>query len=153
LAIVMPFCPAVMGPGGSRPPAERLPVPGCCDGSKNNSWEESVNAMASRVLIPAGFQVDALARVPYLSHGDNRRPLYSLDDAIFVLSINHEQKPANLTGTAGNNGTHSRVTASTNANAAKRVRLRAPRGASGGQTDQKAGKNGAETSVYCQPCD
>lgn len=85
LAVVMPFCPAVMAPGGPRPPKHRLPIPGCCDGSVQNSWEDCVNALVSRVLEPIGLRVETLARAPYLSHGDYRQSLYTLDDAVLVL--------------------------------------------------------------------
>ncbi|GAB5353238.1 hypothetical protein AAMO2058_000020200 [Amorphochlora amoebiformis] len=101
LAVVMPFCPAVMTVGGSRPPKERLPIPGCCDGSKRNSWEECVNALVKLVLIPEGLEVVTLSRVPYMSHGDDRKSLYTLDDAILVLkptaisSWDHRQPCAN----------------------------------------------------------
>lgn len=34
-----------------------------------------------------------MSRVPYLSDGDTRSPVYSLDDALIVLSVPPEQAP------------------------------------------------------------
>mmetsp|Transcript_30673 Transcript_30673/g.42722 ORF Transcript_30673/g.42722 Transcript_30673/m.42722 type:complete len:339 (+) Transcript_30673:90-1106(+) len=137
LAVVLPFCPAVMGAGGSRPPKERLPVPGCCDGSKNNSWEDCVNALVERVLEPEGFQVEAVSRVPYLSHGDNRRGLYSLDDAVLVLSPTADAKDV-----VPNKSREDSASSQT-----KR---------SDGKKDSAARESSDKTSsqsLFCEPCD
>ncbi len=44
------------------------------DLESKSSWEDSVNALVSQVLEPAGFSVTAIARVPYLCQGDIGRP-------------------------------------------------------------------------------
>ena len=43
------------------------------------------------VLQPLGFVLEAASRVPYMSDGDTRCPVYVLDDALLVLSAPHEQ--------------------------------------------------------------
>ena len=40
-----------------------------------------------KVLLPAGFHVERVSRLPYLAEGEYDRPLFVLDDAIFVLSV------------------------------------------------------------------
>jgi hypothetical protein len=45
-----------------------------------------VNAIWEKVLRPSGFKVERLARVPYISEGDQKHGAYILDDAVFVLS-------------------------------------------------------------------
>lgn len=40
-----------------------------------------------RFASPAGFRLESVSRVPYLSDGDTKCPVYSLDDALIVLSV------------------------------------------------------------------
>eukprot|EP00927_Polykrikos_kofoidii_P036369 TRINITY_DN30708_c0_g1_i1.p1 TRINITY_DN30708_c0_g1~~TRINITY_DN30708_c0_g1_i1.p1 ORF type:complete len:335 (-),score=37.93 TRINITY_DN30708_c0_g1_i1:16-1020(-) len=80
LAVVLPFRPFVERGNGKVAPAERLPLP------RNGDWEESAALLWETVLRPAGFKLEAVARVPYICQGDNRNAAYVLDDAIFVLS-------------------------------------------------------------------
>ena len=49
-----------------------------------DSWQPCVANLATRVLEPLGVEVEAISRVPYLCRGDAERPLYVLDDALFV---------------------------------------------------------------------
>ena len=77
LALVLPYEPFVYEGSRSRDPNERLPL-------SRADWEGSVVELCSRVIEPLGFQVAALSRVPYLSGGDARQPLYELDDAIVI---------------------------------------------------------------------
>jgi len=49
------------------------------------SWEESVNALVQKALEPAGFRVTSFSRVPYICQGDLGKPLYTLDDVVFVM--------------------------------------------------------------------
>ncbi|CAK0879464.1 unnamed protein product [Prorocentrum cordatum] len=80
LALVLPYRPFVdRGARGRGRPSERLPLP------PGASWEASVVLLWRRVLQPAGLELEALARAPYLSQGDALSPAYALDDAIFVL--------------------------------------------------------------------
>jgi 2-polyprenyl-3-methyl-5-hydroxy-6-metoxy-1,4-benzoquinol methylase len=77
LATPFPFDPFVYEGATSRDPLERLDLP-------KNSWEPSVVCLATRVLEPLGLTVEAVSRVPYLCRGDADRPLYVLDDALFI---------------------------------------------------------------------
>jgi len=79
LSVVLPFKPFVeLGPlQGS--PIQRLPLDAM-------SWEESVNQLVYRVLSPAGFRVDCLSRVPYISAGDTTCSFYLLSNAVLVLT-------------------------------------------------------------------
>ena len=81
LAVVLPFQPFVEtgALGRTSRPTESLGL------GPSMGWEESVNQLVSGVLEPAGFEIERLARVPYLCQGDTDTPYYSLDDAIFVL--------------------------------------------------------------------
>jgi hypothetical protein len=64
--------------GGRREvPLAPLPITG-------SSWEAAARSTAERVLEPAGLEVTAIARTPYLSAGDAAYPLHVLDAAIFV---------------------------------------------------------------------
>ncbi len=47
-------------------------------------FEESANALAEELLVPAGLCVRRFSRVPYVSHGDSRRAFYVLDAALFA---------------------------------------------------------------------
>mmetsp|Transcript_8360 Transcript_8360/g.52127 ORF Transcript_8360/g.52127 Transcript_8360/m.52127 type:complete len:325 (+) Transcript_8360:5334-6308(+) len=79
LAVVLPFRPFVEDGTRKRIPKEKLPLPVNC------TWEEGVHLMVERVLVPAGYAVLSVSRAPYLCEGDLHHPVYSLDDAIFVL--------------------------------------------------------------------
>ena len=82
LAVVLPFRPHVEA-GANQ--AQRSPVEmlDCMRGHR--SFERSAAALAAEVLVPAGFEVCSVSRVPYLCEGDAARAVYTLDDAIFVL--------------------------------------------------------------------
>jgi SAM-dependent methyltransferase len=59
-------------------PEELLPVEG-------EGFEAQASALYARVLAPAGLELVAFARAPYLCRGGRARPVISLDDALFVL--------------------------------------------------------------------
>jgi hypothetical protein len=40
-----------------------------------------------QVLKPEGFELQSASRLPYLSEGEYDCPLFTLDDAILVLSV------------------------------------------------------------------
>eukprot|EP00927_Polykrikos_kofoidii_P043517 TRINITY_DN37584_c0_g1_i1.p1 TRINITY_DN37584_c0_g1~~TRINITY_DN37584_c0_g1_i1.p1 ORF type:complete len:189 (+),score=20.25 TRINITY_DN37584_c0_g1_i1:61-567(+) len=80
LAVVLPFRPFVERGPRTVPPVERLRLP------RNGDWEESAIQLWEKVLQPAGFELEAISRVPYISQGDPVNAAYVLDDAIFVLS-------------------------------------------------------------------
>jgi len=95
IAVVFPFRPFVEGGGldtfpslfnsfhldgaGQRQPTEYLKIPGL-------SFEDACTQLEQNVLIPAGYQVVTLSRVPYLSerYTNTLRPYCWLDDAIVV---------------------------------------------------------------------
>ena len=80
LAVVVPFRPFVEDGNEHRAPREQLGL------DPNGAWESGVNAIWEKVLRPSGFKVERLARVPYISEGDQKHGAYILDDAVFVLS-------------------------------------------------------------------
>jgi hypothetical protein len=51
-----------------------------------DSWEAAANQLYEELLVPLGLEAERLTRIPYLSHGDDRRPLYVLDDALFLCT-------------------------------------------------------------------
>lgn len=77
LALVLPYQPFVYDGGSSVEPTERLPLTG-------SDWEACVGELCERVIEPLGLEVEVITRVPYLSGGDARRPLYELDDVVLV---------------------------------------------------------------------
>eukprot|EP00933_Yihiella_yeosuensis_P017234 TRINITY_DN14456_c0_g1_i1.p1 TRINITY_DN14456_c0_g1~~TRINITY_DN14456_c0_g1_i1.p1 ORF type:complete len:386 (-),score=64.90 TRINITY_DN14456_c0_g1_i1:23-1030(-) len=79
LAVVLPFRPFVEVGRRKEAPKEKLPLP------RDASWELSVHLLWRHVLQPLDFELEVLARVPYLSEGDRINPVYALDDAVFVL--------------------------------------------------------------------
>ena len=100
LAVVLPFRPFVEDGKEHRPPRERLPL------ASSGAWETGANQLYERVLRPSGFKVERLARVPYISEGDQRNGAYILDDAVFVLSASDEVVAGNAgTGTGSGTGT------------------------------------------------
>ena len=86
LACVFPFSPIVdIGTSGKRVPNNTFTtIPGYND-KKPYRFERCINAIVDTVFKVAGFEVVSIAKVPYLSHGDTRCGLYTLDNAIFVL--------------------------------------------------------------------
>ncbi|XP_068610706.1 protein-L-histidine N-pros-methyltransferase isoform X2 [Brachionichthys hirsutus] len=78
LAAVIPFQPYVEVGGRWQRPKEYLKV-------KGKTWEEQVTALSSEVFRRAGFEVEAVTRLPYLCEGDTYNDYYVLDDAVFVL--------------------------------------------------------------------
>ena len=80
LAVVVPFRPFVEDGNAHRAPREALGL------DPNGAWEAGVNQIWEKVLRPSGFAVERLARVPYISEGDQKHGAYILDDAVFVLS-------------------------------------------------------------------
>jgi SAM-dependent methyltransferase len=81
LAIVVPFRPFVEGEDGARiKPAEVV-----LNTPSTGTWEAGVEALWENLIRPAGFDLVALSRVPYISEGDHNFGAYTLDDAVFVL--------------------------------------------------------------------
>ena len=77
LAVVMPYYSIVdVGTKGAKEASNALKgIPGRGDKAPNR-FERCVNAIVTHVFEKAGFDLVSLSRVPYLSHGDNRRGLY-----------------------------------------------------------------------------
>lgn len=80
LAVVVPFRPFVEDGQNHRVPKQKLGL------DPNGNWETGVNAIWETVLKPCGFALERVARVPYISEGDQKHGAYILDDAVFVLS-------------------------------------------------------------------
>lgn len=85
LAAVVPFQPYVEVGGQWQRPKEHLKI-------KGRTWEEQVSALSTQVFERAGFQVEALTRLPYLCEGDMYNDYYHLDDAVFVLKPMSDQQ-------------------------------------------------------------
>ena len=83
LAVVLPFSEFVEDGAVRRHVHGPLPMAGarCADGA---DFETSLNALLSRAIIPAGFDVLSVSKVPYLCRGDWRKSFYVLFDAIIV---------------------------------------------------------------------
>jgi hypothetical protein len=47
-------------------------------------WEENVNILCKK-FNELGFKIIKVSRLPYLSEGDNKKEMYSLDTAVFIL--------------------------------------------------------------------
>ncbi|GBG27703.1 Cytochrome c oxidase assembly protein COX11, mitochondrial [Hondaea fermentalgiana] len=86
LAVVLPWCPFVESGTRQLAPSEILPMEGarCRDKA---SFEESLEALALRVLQPEGFRIRSISRVPYISQGDSVQRYYVLSDAIIVCDL------------------------------------------------------------------
>ncbi|KAK2885155.1 methyltransferase-like protein 9 isoform X1 [Channa argus] len=78
LAAVLPFQPYVEIGGQWQRPKEYVKVEG-------KTWEEQVTYLSNEVFRWAGFEVEAVTRLPYLCEGDMYNDYYVLDDAVFVL--------------------------------------------------------------------
>lgn len=78
VATPLPLNPFVYEGGSTREPEERLVCP-------DRSWHDAASSLYRHELAPLGLSLASVSRAPYLSAGDSRRPLYVLDDAIFVL--------------------------------------------------------------------
>ncbi|MFT3921056.1 MAG: methyltransferase domain-containing protein [Myxococcales bacterium] len=78
LALPLPVRPHVHVAGATVSPQERLPI-------SEDSFKLSLVEM-SAFLEEQGFDIERIARVPYLSRGDSKAPYYVLDDALWVLS-------------------------------------------------------------------
>lgn len=78
VAVPLPLSPHVHVGSGTVDPDELLPI-------DRGSFEAAANTLLEFAFAPLGLDVTAFARVPYLSRGDARTPVYSLDDAVFVL--------------------------------------------------------------------
>ncbi|XP_076470220.1 protein-L-histidine N-pros-methyltransferase-like isoform X3 [Babylonia areolata] len=78
VALVIPFKPYVEFDSSDHIPTEKLLITGA-------TFEEQVTQLTTAVFRPAGFDVEAFSRVPYLCEGDLRHSFYVLNDALFVL--------------------------------------------------------------------
>eukprot|EP00051_Salpingoeca_urceolata_P025135 m.446241 g.446241 ORF g.446241 m.446241 type:complete len:315 (-) comp20309_c0_seq1:1522-2466(-) len=79
IAVVLPFRPFVEEGAKRKAPSEALPLCG-------ESFQAQACSMITDVFGPLGLVLHAWSRVPYLCEGDLIRPVYSLDDALFVLT-------------------------------------------------------------------
>lgn len=107
LAVVLPFCPFVESGARKLPPTELLPLRGgLCPCSqppiasrRYPTFETCVSHMIEDVIVPAGYDVESVSRVPYLSKGGRfSSPYYILEDAIFVLKPSERQCDVTMKG-------------------------------------------------------
>lgn len=78
VSMPLPYRPHYYSGGATRDPLEPLDV-------KGPTWEASAGSLVDHVLVPAGLEPVRLARVPYLSGGDEGRALYVLDAVVVAL--------------------------------------------------------------------
>uniref|UniRef100_A0A3B3YLZ9 Methyltransferase like 9 n=1 Tax=Poecilia mexicana TaxID=48701 RepID=A0A3B3YLZ9_9TELE len=83
LAAVLPFQPYIEVGGKWERPKEHLKIAG-------KTWEEQVTNLCSEVFKRAGFELEAVTRLPYLCEGDMYNDYYVLDDAVFVLKASED---------------------------------------------------------------
>jgi SAM-dependent methyltransferase len=83
LAVVLPFSEFVEEGTKRRSVMQPLPMRGARCGD-NASFEASLSALITRVLLPLNLEIERLAKVPYLCQGDHNRPYYVLADAIII---------------------------------------------------------------------
>ncbi|XP_014906332.1 protein-L-histidine N-pros-methyltransferase isoform X1 [Poecilia latipinna] len=83
LAAVLPFQPYIEVGGKWERPKEHLKIVG-------KTWEEQVTNLCSEVFKRAGFELEAVTRLPYLCEGDMYNDYYVLDDAVFVLKASED---------------------------------------------------------------
>ena len=109
LAVVLPFCPFVESGVRKLQPRELLPLRGgLCPCSqppiaskRYPSFETCVSHMIQDVLVPAGYDVESVSRVPYLCKGGRySAPYYVLQDAIFVLKNSERNCDVTMKGDA-----------------------------------------------------
>jgi len=86
LAVVLPWCPHVEKGTEKVPPTETLSMgDATCRGKA--TFEASLEALVQKVLVPCGFEVVSVSRVPYLSQGDQVQRYYVLSDSIIVCKL------------------------------------------------------------------
>ena len=77
LALALPYRPWVYDGPATEDPLEAFDCVG-------GTWEQMTAHLAQVTLPKCGLEVETISRAPYLSSGDTQRPLYVLDDAVFV---------------------------------------------------------------------
>lgn len=88
LATPLPIRPSVETAAGWVKPSEDIIDRNncaCCTAKRCCVWEESVRQVVREYIIPNGFAVRSVSRIPYISQGDCSKSYYVLDDAVFVL--------------------------------------------------------------------
>ncbi|KAG8340628.1 putative DREV methyltransferase [Trypanosoma vivax] len=84
LAVVLPWCPFVEDGNRQRAPSQHLPMEGgeCCKGA---TFEQSLQLLVDKVLVPCGFQLERWCKLPYLCEGNMKVEYAVLYDAVMVL--------------------------------------------------------------------
>ncbi len=80
VAVPLPLAPHVHVGAATVDPEELLPI-------ERSSFEAGANRLAQDLFAPHDLVVRRWTRAPYLCRGDAQRPIWSLDDAIFVLRL------------------------------------------------------------------
>jgi len=78
VAVPLPLSPTAFVGAASVDPEEPLPE------ARGEGFEAAVNALWDGLFAPRALRLECLTRVPYLSGGGRSRPVYVLDDALFV---------------------------------------------------------------------
>jgi SAM-dependent methyltransferase len=79
IATPLPLSAFVYDGGTTREPRERLEC-------RSDDWESAAGELAENELARLGLSVRSLSRAPYVSRGFAGKPVWLLDDAIFVCS-------------------------------------------------------------------
>ncbi|HEY5957181.1 MAG TPA: methyltransferase domain-containing protein [Polyangiaceae bacterium] len=77
LSVPLPYRPHSYRGPMSREPEERLPIVG-------NHFSDALLRLVQQVLVPQGFEVVRMTRLPYLSGGDSDCPMTALDAAVVL---------------------------------------------------------------------
>lgn len=83
LAVVLPLKPSVENSDGTwSAPIQSIVTRGytCC-----STYEDSLTGLIDDIILPIGYTLQSISRVPYISAGDTVKPFYVLQDALIVL--------------------------------------------------------------------
>lgn len=72
VSLPLPYRPHAYVGSRTIDPVVPLPI-------ESDSWEDAASSFVVDVLMPSGLDLSCFTRVPYLSAGDSRKPLYVLD--------------------------------------------------------------------------
>ncbi|MDH5491438.1 MAG: methyltransferase-like protein 9 [Myxococcales bacterium] len=90
VAVPLPLRPHVHVGADTADPEELLPRPAPGQAS---SWEASASLLHEGLFAPAGLELLALSRAPYLSRGGRARPVSALDGSIFAYRKPSDRAP------------------------------------------------------------
>lgn len=56
----------------------------CCEAKLPFAWEKAAVRLVDEYIVPAGFIVESISRLPYISEGTSTTPYFVLDDLILI---------------------------------------------------------------------